>query len=123
MLNERKFRSIYEDYLESGLTIRAYCANHQINEAKFFYWKKKLKNQLEPGNGFVPLVFDSAKPVRSSAVYAMEASNREPFVRPSANQSVSCEITYPNGVCIKLTGLASMEGLRSLLQLSQPQDV
>lgn len=123
MLNERKFHSIYEDYLESGLTIRAYCANHQINEAKFYYWKKKLKNQLEPGNGFVPLVFAPVKPAGSSAVYPMKQGNREPSVNASATQSVCCEITYPNGVCIKLTGLANMEVLRSLPGLSQPQDV
>jgi hypothetical protein len=39
MLNPEKFWSIYADYLESGLTVRAYCANHRMNEAKFYYWR------------------------------------------------------------------------------------
>ena len=46
MLNEKKFRDIYSGFLESGLTIRDYCANHQMNEAKFYYWQNKLKGQL-----------------------------------------------------------------------------
>ena len=46
MLNEKKFRAIYEDYLASGLSIRDYCANQRIGEAKFFYWQNKLEGQL-----------------------------------------------------------------------------
>lgn len=39
MLNEKKFRAIYDDFLASGLTIRDYCANQHMCEAKFFYWQ------------------------------------------------------------------------------------
>jgi hypothetical protein len=46
MLNEKKFREIYSGFLESGLTIRDYCTNQQMNEAKFYYWQNKLKGQL-----------------------------------------------------------------------------
>ena len=34
MLNESQFRSIYDDYLESGLTVRDFCSNQHMNEAK-----------------------------------------------------------------------------------------
>jgi len=37
MLNEKKFRAIYDDYLVSGLTVRDYCLNQNMGEAKFFY--------------------------------------------------------------------------------------
>ena len=55
MLNEKKFRAIYDDYLVSGLTIRDYCLNQNMGEAKFFYWQKKLRGLLPPKNGFVLL--------------------------------------------------------------------
>jgi hypothetical protein len=42
MLNEKKFRSIYDEFLTSGLTIRDFCANQQMNGAKFYYWQNKL---------------------------------------------------------------------------------
>ena len=117
MLNEKKFRALYDDYLGSGLTIRAYCSNHGINEAKFYYWKKRLKAHPGPVNGFFPLVFAPGKPSRLSRVPALTDINRGPFINPPAPQNVSCEISYPNGVCIKLNGLSDMEGLRPLLQL------
>jgi hypothetical protein len=55
MLNEKKFRVIYDNYLESGLTVRDYCLNQKMVEAKFFYWQNKLKGQLPPKNGFIPV--------------------------------------------------------------------
>ena len=48
MFNEKKFKAVYADFLNSGLTIRDYCANQQMNEAKFYYWQNKLKGQLPP---------------------------------------------------------------------------
>ena len=46
MLNENEFRGIYNDYLESGLTIRDYCSNQHMGEAKFYYWQRRLKGML-----------------------------------------------------------------------------
>ncbi|MFV0378271.1 MAG: IS66 family insertion sequence element accessory protein TnpA, partial [Mangrovibacterium sp.] len=57
MLNAQKFLSIYHDYLASGLTVRDYCANQHMNEARFYYWQNKLKDQLPPKQGFIPVVF------------------------------------------------------------------
>ena len=44
MLKEGQFLSIYESYLESGLTVRDYCANQKKKESMFYYWQNKLKN-------------------------------------------------------------------------------
>ena len=111
MLNEKKFLAIYDDFLVSGLTTRDYCANQQITENKFYYWQNKLKGQLPPKSGFVPMVFKNEKQL---------PSNR---VRVQGNQEVlhsgfSCEINYPNGVCVKLSGLPEVKVLQSLLVLT-----
>lgn len=37
MLNEKAFWVIYDDFLNSGLTIQDYCLNQKMNEAKVFY--------------------------------------------------------------------------------------
>jgi hypothetical protein len=63
MFNEKQFRAIYDEYLSSGLTIRDFCINHQMNEAKFYYWQHKLKGQLPAKLGFVPIVFENGQPV------------------------------------------------------------
>ena len=119
MLKTRQFLSIYEGYLESGLTVRGYCANQQMKESMFFYWQNKLKGQLPPKRGFVPVVFDNEKAIRSSQVPAPVQNRSNSFPDPvAANNTISCEISYPNGVCVKLNGLTDPEMLRSLLLLT-----
>jgi hypothetical protein len=116
MLNEKKFRAIYDSFLESGLTIRDYCANQQMNEAKFYYWQNKFKGQLPPKRGFVPVIFENGR--QASQVPAPVQERKESFLTPAAvEKNISCEINYPNGVCVKLNGLSDPRVLQSLLVL------
>jgi hypothetical protein len=118
MLNPEKFRSIYADFLESGLTIRAFCANHSMNEAKFFYWQNKLNGMLPPKRGFVPVVFGDGHNARPSLIPAPSQDRKKPVLPPAAiAQSLSCEINYPNGVNIKLNGFLDSVELERLLIL------
>ena len=119
MLKERQFLSIYEGYLESGLTVRGYCANQNMKESMFYYWQNKLKRQLPPKRGFVPVVFDHAQKTRSTPVSA-PVQNRSKAIadQVAASNTIFCEINYPNGVCLKLNGLTDPELLRSLLLLT-----
>ncbi len=114
MLNENKFRAIYNDYLESGLTIRDYCSNQHIGEAKFYYWQHRMKGLLPPKRGFMPVVFDKDQFVGSVNIPA--SLHDRQVVPPPVTRPISCEISYPNGVSLKLNGGANLEMLRSLLQ-------
>lgn len=119
MLNERKFRSIYEDYLESGLTIRDFCSNQSMSEAKFYYWQHRLKGLLPSKRGFVPVVFENEQYPQSSAS-PVPMHNSHPMVpNQGCEKTFSCEISYPNGVQLKLSGGADLETLRSLLLLTR----
>jgi hypothetical protein len=116
MLNEKEFRVIYNDYLESGLTVRDYCLNQTMNEAKFFYWQNKLKGLLPPKRGFVPVVFSNNRPELSTQLPdAFKDRTASQINRRSSGGTISCEVSYPNGICIKLNGLTDLEMLRSLL--------
>lgn len=116
MLNEKKFREIYTGFLESGLTIRDYCVNQQMNEAKFYYWQNKLKGQLPPKRGFVPVIFENGRQISQvpSPVQNLSESCSQSAV---SNKTISCEINYPNGVSVKLNGLPDTQLLKSLLVL------
>lgn len=118
MLNEKKFRAIYGQFLESGLTIRDYCANQQMNEARFYYWQNKLKGQLPPKRGFVPVIFENERQASQipAHLYDLPGTHSHPAV---SNKTISCEITYPNGVCVKLNGLPEAQMLKSLLVLTR----
>lgn len=117
MLNERKFSEIYEYYLESGLTIRNFCSNQHINEAKFYYWQRRMKNVLPPRRGFVPIVFEKDQFLQPLAAPVSRQSQPK---APSHgyDKTITCEIIYPNGVLLKLNGGADLETLRSLLLLA-----
>lgn len=119
MLNARQFLSLYDGFLESGLTVRNYCANQNMTESQFFYWQNKLKAQLPPKRGFVPVVFDNGNAIRSSQVPEPVQNRSKSFADPAAaDNTISCEINYPNGVCVKLNGLTDPAILRSLLLLT-----
>ena len=119
MLKSRQFLSIYDGFVESGLTVRDYCANQHMKESQFFYWQNKLKGQLPPKRGFVPVVFDNGKAIQTSQVQAPVQNRSKAVPDPTAaNNTISCEISYPNGVCLKLNGLTDPGMLRSLLLLT-----
>lgn len=117
MLNDKRFRVIYNDYLNSRLTVRDFCANQQMNEAKFFYWQHKLKGELPMKKGeFVPVVFDPGQRDKSFP----DKDRQGFFPNPDpVDKTVSCEISYPNGVVVKLNGMTEAEMLRSLLALTR----
>nr|MBD3621140.1 hypothetical protein [Sunxiuqinia sp.] len=122
MLNEKKFRAIYDDFLASGRTTRDYCANQQMNDAKFYYWQNKLKGQLPPKRGFVPVVFGNGQ--EASRVPASVQHQKDTLSNPASDdKTISCEISYPNGVRINLSGLSDPQLLRSLLLSMGPQNV
>jgi hypothetical protein len=117
MLNEKKFREIYNEFLASGLSIRDYCSNQQMNEAKFFYWQNKLKGQLPPKRGFVPLVFGRGQ--NAQIPLSMQNRSNSASCPGIADGQISCEISFPNGACIKLNGMLDADVLRSLFVLTR----
>lgn len=120
MLNEKQFRAIYIEFLESGLTIRDFCANQQMNEAKFYYWQNKLKGQLPPKRGFVPVVFGDGQNTQPSQAPAPVQDRKESFLNQATfDKTISCEINYPDGVSVKLNGLPDAQLLKSLLVLTR----
>jgi transposase-like protein len=42
--NEEFWRSIMDQQVESGQSIRAFCRGHGIPEGTFFAWRKRLRN-------------------------------------------------------------------------------
>ncbi len=124
MLNDKKFQIIYNEFLESNLTVRDFCSNQQMNEAKFYYWKNKLKTLLPPKTGFIPLIIAHEKQVRSSKL-PVTVKDKSGFISNPAtvDKTISCEINYPNGVCLKLNELPEVTVLHSLLLLTHQRNV
>ena len=118
MLNIQKFREIYEECLASGLTIREYCSNIGIHETTFYYWKKKLKNNYPANNGFIPL---HVKHDTRDESFDYPILQEKTTIDERQQQTIpaSLEITYPNGITVKLNGNHSIETLQGLILLNQ----
>jgi len=119
-MNEKEFRGIYNNFLESGLTVRDFCANQNIQESKFFYWQNKLKGLLPPKRGFVPVLFSSNQQDPSPELPVAINNHPERQIKQASSiMSLSCEISYPNGIRVKVNGLSDLEMVRSLLVSTQ----
>lgn len=111
MWNLKAFELIYSRYESSGLKVRDFCANEVINEAKFYYWQKKLRKSKLPAQNFVPIVLDSELPV--SGLPCPPSADISASVMPSPEY----EILYPCGTSLRVKGIVDAELLKVLLQL------
>jgi hypothetical protein len=114
MMTALQFKGIYEQYLSLGLSVRSFCHNEGIQEARFYYWQKKLKKFQSNTAEFIPLVINKTIP-------SSELSKGNPaFLKPLIpSGGISCEISYPDGTTVRLTGCADYELLSSLVMLKR----
>jgi len=117
MLTESQFKEIYTRYQSTGLSIRSFCINEGINEAKFYYWKKRLKNFHSGSFSFIPVKVEGSQGLVSkdhiidNPVFSTASK--------SADSNCSFEITYPNGTKLKFSGVADYALVKSLVLLNR----
>jgi hypothetical protein len=111
------FKELYLRYQNSGLslTVRDFCRNEGLSESRFYYWQKKLKQitpwVTEEQPGFIPLLLKESAGTPSSFV----PGSPKPIPSTLENQSVTCEISYSNGITVKLQGTIHPDQIRSLI--------
>lgn len=119
MWSIKYFEEVYKRFQSSGLSARDFCHNECIAEAKFYYWKRKLKEQTQQEDqqpGFVPIVF-SGSTAQLQAVNTVQQKTI-PEHMPPCDENVF-EIVYPNGVKLRVPVGADLTHLRTLILLFQ----
>jgi hypothetical protein len=118
MITETQFKEIYSRYQSSGLSIRSFCQNEGMYEAKFYYWKKRLQRFLPGGFGFIPVKMEKRK---AGLTQTGDLSLNPVFnVRSGTSDDIfSFEITYPNGTRLKIAGSADYDLVKSLVLLNR----
>ncbi|MEX0652485.1 MAG: transposase [Phycisphaeraceae bacterium] len=43
-----QWRALIEQHRDSGLSVRAFCQQHSLNEASFYAWRRRLRDQASP---------------------------------------------------------------------------
>jgi hypothetical protein len=112
MINESKILELIKRQKETGLNIRAFCANEGIPKSSYYYWRKKLSK--DPGKRFIPLLVNTmpATMNASSNNFIREQHEHQP-----SDGAFPMEITYPNGTTLRIKQSLDLEGLRSLVLL------
>jgi hypothetical protein len=110
MINESKILKLVQRQKETGLTITAFCANEGIPKSSYYYWRKKLTK--EPGNRFIELRVNSAL-MNESSKLSHELQGQ--FI---TGDDFPMEITYSNGTTLRIKRNLDLEGLRSLVLLT-----
>ena len=109
MLNSSKFVKLQERQKESGLSVRSFCSNEGIAPSSFYYWLKKIRNEAN-GKRFIPLVVKSA------------GTSVHPVIQTELSQghrvdNPLLEITYPNGITLRVKNDLDLAHLRALVLL------
>jgi hypothetical protein len=100
-----KFARLIARQKESGLTVKSFCSNEGIAPSTFYYWQKRIRKEAGE-NHFIPLVVKSSPPVFNQITPREPAQKRDHF-----------EITYPNGITLRVKSDLDLSGLRSLISL------
>lgn len=108
---ESSFRELYQEYLESGLTVQDFCANQDFAVSTFYRWQKILREKEAPKK-FVPLLMEQ-QPIANSCTH--------PTVPTRHNRSMTeentLEFTFPNGTRLQLRGHIDPVLLKTIVHL------
>ena len=107
------FKRLFQEYQESSLNIKDFCANQCLAPSTFYYWRKKLEetSHHQPEN-FVPLVFESNQSARDNqAVQSLMKS------RHTSGNHAPIELEFPNGTKMVLRDIVDMRLLKAIVHL------
>lgn len=106
------FESIYARFKSSGLSVMDFCSNECIRPKRFYEWRSKLFRK----GGFIPVKVNNRGQV--SLPHKEKSQLSAAPVSPPINAQPLCEISYPNGVTVRLNGPLSPEVLQTLIFLN-----
>lgn len=92
------WRSIIDDWAQSGLTQSAYCRQHTIKPHRLSYYKNKYQPTLKPSNQFMPVKLSSPSLVTETSL-------------------VNYQLTLPSGALLTIPPGYDKSSLQSLLNL------
>jgi transposase-like protein len=107
------FKRLFQEYQESGLNIKDFCANQCLAPSTFYYWRNKLEetSQNRPEN-FVPLVFDPNQ-------QALDNQTNQPSMKGvhTSGNNAPIEFVFPNGTKMVLRDNVDMRLLKAIVHL------
>ncbi len=132
------WRSVFQQHVDSGLSIRRFCQENGISQSTFFAWRKKLKKESSLANDDRPRTSEGSpggkSPVKQPAGVktASLASRRDdqPTASPSMSfvavklpvesklvESDPIEVVHPQGYVVRIASRANLDCLPRIFQI------
>lgn len=104
------FKPVYQRFfLESGMTVRAFCKSSNLLESHFFYWHARIRKEAANQTGsFVPVSIND-RGGNKIVVNGQGQTHR------SSAANTTLEIVCPNGVNLRLPEAIDPSALRELI--------
>ena len=106
------FRPTYQAFLESNMSARAFFRQIGMNESHFYYWHAKIRKEAVYRNGeFLPVSINNhaGKVVLTGG----QGTGTMKMAHPV------CEIVFPNGVTVRLSGEVFAQTLVQLITIGR----
>jgi len=97
---EQFWRRLLRQWRRSGLSIRAFCAQHDLSEPSFYAWRRTLADRDPPAPAFVPVTVLPEPPAPTT---------------PDAAASSGLELLLPGGRVLRVGAAFDAPTLRRLL--------
>ncbi len=114
------WRSVLERQQKSGLSVRQFCREHQVSEASFHSWKRKIAGcdrdvdtSSEDGGQKRPALNRLTKQTEDAAVFIP--------VRVSASANSLLELVHPRGHVLRVPTVFDEGSLRQVLNVLDQQ--
>jgi len=100
----------------SGMSVAAFCRQHQVAQSSFYNWKRKLKQE---GEAIREDRASSPGITRSGAARKNPTVKFVPLELPAspAVKPTSCEVVLPDGSRVIVSGQCDPDRLREILQV------
>lgn len=116
MENLESFKPVYEAFLESNLTAREFCRKLEMPESRFYYWQKRIRNEVAKSNGdFLPVSINN----HGGKVVLMGDKRQQIRTGHPGMMQSNCEIIFPNGITVRLSGEMAASALGQLLMMTR----
>jgi len=96
----------------SGMTVRAWCLDRQVNEATFHWWRRKLSRRDGELKKSIATKRRNRRAATSPAFVPVRVSPDD----PQADES-QIEIALPDGRCVRVTGHVDRHALADVLEV------
>lgn len=124
------WRSILRRQEQSGLSARKFCSGHQLSEASFYYWKRKIANLArdrqvgtprETGGGPSAPVKKAARPKENTAVFIPVRVNAAANSELNSVAGSGLEVVHPRGHVVRVPTVFDENALRQVLRILDRQ--